>query len=158
MMIWGGLLYLKNFDLFSVYRFSRDRDLLIDLFNSQIISKKFRYIPNSQWGRNKYFVYFILHLYWMIGKFNRVRPIFQNNFKESDLIKPVNNAVSLLYEEGFLKQSDSRFVLDWILNHQTEYSMAMNYCAIRDWSYNNIEKDHKLNRQIMRIKRTIINN
>jgi len=145
MMIWGGLLYLKNFDLFSVYSLSKDRDLLIDSFSNHVISKNFRYIPNSEWGRNKYFVYLALQFYWMMGKCKRERPIFQNKFKESNFIKTRDDASSLIYQEGFLKQSDSRFVLDWILSHQTEYSMAMNYCAILDGSYNKNDKLWSLN-------------
>lgn len=140
MMIWGGLLYLKNLDFLSVYNLSKDRDVLIDSFSDQITSQTFRYIPNKEWGRNKYFVYLCLQFYWMLGKFNRDRPSFQNRFEESEFIQTGNDADSLIYQEGFLKQSDSRFVLDWILNNQTEDSMAMNYCSLLNGSYNKNDK------------------
>jgi len=145
MMIWGGLLYLRNLDFLSVYGFCKDRDTLIDSFSNQISSQYFRYIPNSKWGRNKYFVYLVLQLYWMLGKCRRERPKFQKNFEELDILNVQNNVDSLIYEEGFLKQSDSRFVLEWIIDHQTEESLALNYCAIKSASYNIKDKLWSLN-------------
>lgn len=140
MMIWGGLLYLRNFDLPSVYTLSKDRDILIDLCKNQIISKKFRYIPNSEWGRNKYLVYLALQFYWMLGKFKRERPKFEQEFAESNFIKSKGDSNSLIYEEGFLKQSDSRFVLEWILSHQSESSLSINYCSIQKATYQRKDK------------------
>ncbi len=136
MMIWGGLLYLKNLDLVSVCRFSRDRDILIRTFDDQIIPRDFRYIPNDEWGRNRYFVYLVLQLYWLLGKCRRKRPCFEKVFPELALIPDRGRPGSLLYQEGFLKQSDSRFVLDWILCHQGEDSLALNYCTIEEARYN----------------------
>jgi len=52
MMIWGGLLYLKNLDVGTVYSLSHDRDRLIRSHPSHIAAQSFRYIPNKQWGRN----------------------------------------------------------------------------------------------------------
>jgi glycerol-3-phosphate dehydrogenase len=140
MMVWGGLLYLKNLDFVSVYNFSKDRDTLITSFSNQIVSKSFRFIPNSEWGRNKYFVYLALQLYWMLGKFNRERPTFQKKYEELDVINQKHGTDSIIYQEGFLKQSDCRFVLDWILNHQTEDCLAINYCSIQDANFNNKDK------------------
>ena len=139
MMIWGGLLYLKNLALASVYHFSKDRDALIDSFSRQIRTQRFRYIPNSQWGRNKYFVYLVLQFYWILGRLKRERPRFQRHFEELDFMQDANCRDSLIYQEGVLKQSDSRFVLDWIVNHQTEDCVALNYCTIQDGKFN--EKD-----------------
>lgn len=140
MMIWGGLLYLKNFDFLSVYNFSKDRDILINSFSDQVISKYFRYIPNREWGRNKYFVYLALHFYWMLGRFKRTRPKLENIYEELHFINPRYADDSIVYQEGFLKQSDSRFVLDWILAHQSENSLAINYCSIENGTYNNKDK------------------
>jgi len=140
MMIWGGLLYLKNLDFLSVYDFSKDRDILLDSFSNQVVSLYFRYIPNSEWGRNKYFVYLALQLYWMLGKCKRKRPALQKDFEELRFINHKNGTDSLIYQEGFLKQSDSSFVLDWIINHQTEDTLALNYCSIQNASYNQKDK------------------
>ena len=140
MMIWGGLLYLKNLDFLSVYNFSKDRDIMINSFNNHVSQKYFRYISNSEWGRNKYFVYLALQLYWLLGKCRRERPTIQRKFEELDIINHKNDKESILYQEGFLNQSDSRFVLDWIIYNQTEDCLALNYCSIQDANYNNKDK------------------
>ncbi len=140
MMIWGGLLYLKNLDLVSVYKFSNDRDTLISSISNKIMSKHFRYILDSQWGRNKYYVYLALLFYWMLGKCRRERPKLQTLFEELDFISHGNGVDSLIFQEGFLKHSDSRFVLDFIFDHQTEDCMAINYCSIQNVHYNIYDK------------------
>lgn len=139
MMIWGGLLYLKNLAFLSVYRLSKDRDKIINSFHDRVTEKEFRYIANKEWGRNRYLVYFALQFYWMMGGFRRARPKFEKRFDELEFLNQNNSNESILYEEGFLRESDSRFVLDWILENQTEACVAINYCSIEQVSYN--EKD-----------------
>jgi len=140
MMVWGGLLYLKNLDFLSVYHFSKDRDLMLQLFSNQVVSQTFRYIPNSKWGRNKHFVYLALQLYWLLGRCKRSRPSFQKVFEELTFIIQNNGKDSLVYQEGFLKQSDCRFVLDWIINYQSEESFSLNYCSISNATFNKKDK------------------
>jgi glycerol-3-phosphate dehydrogenase len=140
MMIWGGLLYLKNLDFLSVYHFSRDRDNLIQSHGEDVDPAYFRYIPNCEWGRNKYLVYLALHLYWILGNFRRKKPSYQKSFAELNLLFQKKSPGSLLYQEGFLKYSDSRFVLDWILSRQTEDYFALNYCAINEAEYSAKDK------------------
>ena len=147
MMVWGGLLYLKNLDLLSVYNFSKDRDKLISLFSDQVTAKHFRYIANGEWGRNKYLVYMALHFYWMLGRFTRTKPILQTQFAEADFIHSRYNKGSIRYQEGFLKYSDSRFVLDWILSHQSEETIALNYCHIEEGQYHGKDKFWSLSLQ-----------
>jgi glycerol-3-phosphate dehydrogenase len=140
MMIWGGLLYLKNLDLFSVYHFSRDRDDLIKTHTDEIDPMLFRYIPNCEWGRNRYLVHLALYLYWILGNFRRQKPAFQRTFRELKLLGQKGPEGSFIYQEGFLRDSDSRFVLNWILSRQTEDSFALNYCAMEDAHYSALDK------------------
>jgi glycerol-3-phosphate dehydrogenase len=144
MMIWGGLLYLKNLDFLSVYALSKDRDTLINSYKNQVIPKHFRYVFDKEKGRNKYLVYSALHLYWLLGIFRREKPEFQNCFEELSFINPVHDGGSINYQEGVLKQSDSRFVLEWILSCQSEDSLALNYCAIQEGSYHQRDKHWSL--------------
>jgi len=140
MLIWGGLLYLEKLDFLSVYNFSRDRDILINTYKDQVDSKYIRFILNSEWGRNKFYIYFALHLYWLLGMFKRGKPVFQNEFEELNFIKNENCIGSILYQEGFLKESDSRFVLNWIISNQSEDSYVLNYCDTQDGVYNRKDK------------------
>ena len=67
MMIWGGLLYLRNFDIFSVYHFSKERDAMIKDMGAWVTPCSFRYIPVSKGGIKKHFVHLCLYLYWLLG-------------------------------------------------------------------------------------------
>ncbi len=164
MMIWGGLLYLKNLAFLSVFNYSKDRDKMITLFEKHISKKQFRYIANKKWGRNKYLVYFALLLYWMLGGLRRQKPRFQKSFDEINFINNENINDSLLYEEAFLKQSDSRFVLDWILNYQTKDCLAINYASIAKSIYNkkdnlwHLDIENTLNKEHISIKTKMILN
>lgn len=135
MMIWGGLLYLKNLDFHSVLHLCRDRDDLIKTHETEIDARFFRYIPNCEWGRNKHLVHGALYLYWLLGNFRRRKPAFQKSFQELQFLCRKNPAGSFVYQEGFLKDSDSRFVLNWILSRQSEDSFALNYCAVEAADY-----------------------
>ncbi len=164
MMIWGGLLYLKNLAFLSVYSLSNDRDKMINFFQDQITEKYFRYISNEKWGRNKYLAYFALQLYWMMSAFRRERPKFEKKFEELDFLNQQNSNESILYQEGFLKESDCRLILDWIIENQTENCLAINYCSIQNATYNNKDKfwsvdlkDHFLNNEC-KIKTKVILN
>ena len=135
MMIWGGLLYLRNFDLKSVYAFSKDRDSMIKNYPDQISTQKFRYIPSAGNGPSRHLIYLGLHLYWVLGGFKRVRPTYEKQFTDSNFLKNGNQMGSLSYEEGFLQYSDSQFVLDWITRCQSQTTMALNYCEIEAGEY-----------------------
>lgn len=145
MMIWGGLLYLKNLDIASVYRFSKARDSMIDSHRNSISPKQFRYIPGNSITRNKYFVLAALYFYWMLSLFNRRKPTSQKSFEESGLLPSEDQKSSLVFEEGFLKDSDSRFVLRWITPHQREGQVALNYCELVDGIYSGQENCWQLN-------------
>lgn len=145
MMVWGGLLYLKNLDLRSIYWFSKDRDTQIESFREQIHPQDFRYIPNRQWGRNAYAVYLAMQFYWILGKCRRKRPVFETDFEESAFILGKPSKKTILYQEGAIQASDSRYVLDWIIGHQTEDTIALNYCTLQDAAYHRKEKTWFLN-------------
>ena len=73
MMIWGGLLYLRNFHIGSVYHLSKARDEMIKKMKSLVSPCYFRYFPTG--GKiNKNFIYSGLYLYWLLGHCNRKRP------------------------------------------------------------------------------------
>jgi len=164
MMIWGGLLYLRNLDLRAVRSFSKDRDALIASFGDQIYSGNLRYVMNSKRLKDRYCINAALHAYWLLGDFKRKRPAFEKKFGESRFMQDSHDNGSFVYEEGFLKQSDSRFVLNWILSCQTDESVAINYCEIIDGGYNQKDGfwslylcDHMQNKQCMVRTKAIVN-
>lgn len=129
MMIWGGLLYMKDWELATVARLSASRDRLIEQQPSQVRVRSIRYIPEPG-GRSRAFVQFVLYVYWLLGAARRRRPRFEREFEERRLLKPGVAAGALTYEEASLDTSDARFVLSWILRATGRHSVARNYCAL----------------------------
>jgi glycerol-3-phosphate dehydrogenase len=130
MMVWGGLLYLKNLDLVTVARLSRDRDRMIERLPERASPRPVRYLLDSQSGRTLTKMRAALWLYWLIGLGRRHRPRFEPEFIERELVRPGLSEGSLLYEEGFLNDSDARFVLSWITPHHAGARVALNYCDV----------------------------
>ena len=130
MMIWGGLLYLRNLDFSSVFKLSFDRDKIIQQKANWMAPEIIRYLPSAGIGRSKWWVQSGLWLYWLMGLGRRRSPRSENNFSELKLIKPGLTNGSLTYEEGFLNHSDARFVYRWIAPHRVAGQMALNHCIL----------------------------
>ncbi len=130
MMVWGGLLYLKDLDLSTVAKLSLDRDRMIERLPDRISSQYFRYLPDAGRGRSRAKVWIALWIYWLMGLGSRRRPRAEREFSELELIRPGLVEGSLLYEEGFLKGSDARFVLSWIAPHHAPGQVALNHCDV----------------------------
>jgi glycerol-3-phosphate dehydrogenase len=135
MLVWGGLLYLRNLDLRAVFGFSHARDSLIRSGQEWVRPESIRYIPAANGGRNAQLVQAALYLYWTMGLFHRHAPTRELEFAERSLIRPRDHLQSLRYEEGVLRESDARFVLHWITPHQNEEQVPLNYCAVGDGVY-----------------------
>jgi glycerol-3-phosphate dehydrogenase len=105
-----------------------------------------------------------LWLYWLMGQGKRKPPFMEDTFQEKNLMKNSACSNSLLYEEGVLRESDSRFVLQWITEFQSEMQVALNYCATMGGEYNRIEKlwglelaDQLEENQVIARARTVVN-
>lgn len=140
MMIWGGLLYLRNLDFASVYRFCRARDAMIRDFTDRVGPLPIRFIPMPNVGRSRYFVQSCLQFYWLLGQCQRKFPRFERHFVETGLIRDGAARGALFYEEGSLHNSDSRFVIDWITPYQSSRQVPLNYCSVAAGGYDASEK------------------
>ena len=140
MLVWGGLLYLRNLDFRAVLDFSRARDALIRSRSGWVRPEAMRYIPAEHNGRNKHLMQAALYLYWGMGAFNRRAPSHERNFAERSLLRVKDNVDSLRYEEGMLRDSDARFVLHWITPHQLDGQVPLNYCAVTGGAYNDADE------------------
>src|SRR4051812_37471915 len=109
MMVWGGLLYLKDGDLRTVVELSRDRDVMIRDMPGRMAARRFRYLYGAGRGRSKWLVRAALWLYWVLGLCRRRAPGSERAFGEAALIRAGEVGGSLVYEEGFLEGSDARF-------------------------------------------------
>lgn len=141
MMLWGGLLYLKNLDLHTVARLSLDRDNLIRTRSDCLSPALMRYLPSTQGGRPGWWVYAGLWLYWLMSLGRRQRPRIEKHFAEAELIRPGIIQGALSYEEAFLHQSDAHFVHHWIM--ATSGQLALNYAQV-EGEYSPIAKRWQL--------------
>lgn len=129
MMIWGGLLYLKDFHLRTVIKLCRARDQLIEQMPDKIRTENVRYLPGRESLRNRHVVRAGMMLYWLLGSGNRRFPGREAAFAELEVLKAGRFRHSLTVEEAVLKVSDCRFALEWILPFIAPETAALNHCA-----------------------------
>ena len=145
MMVWGGLLYLRNLEFLYVRHLCRAREFMLREMNALISPCTFRYIVSANGGRKKRFVQLATYLYWFLGGFERRIPLSESRFAEASLLKNGKGQGSLLFEEAMLNISDCRFILNWIIPHQSSGSLALNYCSLEDGTYQPAERLWYLN-------------
>jgi glycerol-3-phosphate dehydrogenase len=130
MMVWGGLLYLRNLDLPTVFRLSCDRDRMIKDLARYVSPRSYRYVPSSQGDINPGLVRAALYFYWCVGLFRRRPPRREESFEEDSILKPGVHRGSLVFEEAVLNSSDCRFTFDWLTPSLSGSSIALNHCSI----------------------------
>lgn len=133
MMIWGGLLYLKDLKLPTVWRLCGARDRLVREKSEWVQPQIFRYlVGNGQ--RGSLLINAALSAYWVLGRCQGARPRRDPRF-EIPFLKREIFRDSFLYQEAVLDSSDTRFALHWILSHQSSESLALNYCSATGGSF-----------------------
>jgi glycerol-3-phosphate dehydrogenase len=140
MMVWGGLLYLRNMDFLTVAKLSRDREAMIQTMGCEVSPTLFRYIPSRDTGWNKYLMASALYFYWMLGLCHRERPRVEDSYAEKMFLKNNEHDDSFLYQEAVLNSSDSRFVLKWITEQNSDRGTALNYCSLAGGKYDSVDK------------------
>ena len=129
MMIWGGLLYLKDLDLLTVTQLCRARDQLIAQLPDRVRVERLRYLPGTVTLRNRHIVRAAMMLYWLLGSRRRRRPGSEAAFPERELLRAGRFRDALTVEEAVLNGSDCRFALEWILSACGPHALAVNHCA-----------------------------
>lgn len=128
MMIWGGLLYLKDLDFRTVWKLCADRNRWIAEMPEHVTAATLRYLPRKISSRNRHLVHAGMGLYWLIGSWKRKFPHPSHDFPERGLLKSGRFHPALAFEEAMLCHSDSRFVLEWILSSIRLSSAAFPHC------------------------------
>jgi glycerol-3-phosphate dehydrogenase len=120
MLVWGGLLYLKKLDVATVAGLCKARKAMMKKCARQIRPLDMHYLVGGTHAATKAFVWAALQFYWLLGGCELDRPRFKTG--------PSGDA--LIYQEGMLSESDSRFVIDQISAHDSEHSIALNHCRV----------------------------
>ncbi len=141
MMIWGGLLYLKNKEFLTVKRLCVDRNKMIRECKDKVRPTNFRYIPGKG-GTSTTLIQAALYAYWVLGKGKTAFPRKEKEFPEKKFLNQV--PFSLRYAEACVTPSDARFVLESILSHQSREHLPLNYAELRQGQYNQEEKVWKI--------------
>jgi glycerol-3-phosphate dehydrogenase len=135
MMIWGGLLYLKDLKLHTVWRLCGARDYLLREKADWVQPQLFRYLVARNGQRGSLLINAALSAYWLLGRCQGARPRRDPRFEVPFLRKEIFRD-SFLYQEAVLDSSDTRFALHWILSQQSPESVALNYCSASGGSFN----------------------
>lgn len=130
MLVWGGLLYLKNFDIAEVVRLCAARDRLIQHNGQQVEPQHLAFLFGRRPKRRPWVVHAGLRLYWLLALGRRRWPSRFGDVPERDFLRDGSAVDCLRFEEGQLRRSDAQFVYDWINRAQfsTSDGVAMNYC------------------------------
>jgi glycerol-3-phosphate dehydrogenase len=132
MMIWGGLLYLKNLDLHTVFRLCRIRDRLIEEFPDEIGAQYYGYLPARTGWRTPAVIRLVLEFYRLLAGYRRGRVRAESAFPEAQFLRMEQFRGSLFYEEAMLTASDSLLVVNIIRRHAGATAVPMNYARLED--------------------------
>ncbi len=135
MMVWGGLLYLRNFDLPAVIHFSKARDRMVHRQAESVSPLVLRFVPAAGGRLGKLPAMGALYFYWLLGRGRRRWPHVRSAYQEAGLL--ASPRAALCFEEAMLRQSDSRFVLDRLApGDGGAHAAALNYAEVRGgvWS------------------------
>ncbi len=149
MMIWGGLLYLRNWDLLTVRRLCTSRDRMQREMGDWIKPRRFRYIPVH--SRRSALAHAALYIYWLLGGCRLRRPRRESEFSERPFLIQRGYDPSITYEEAFVEPSDARFVLHWLLTFQNGVQTALNYCALEGGAFDRAKREWRLDMNDSRI-------
>ncbi|MCY3021056.1 MAG: FAD-dependent oxidoreductase [Planctomycetota bacterium] len=137
MMVWGGLLYLRNGDLPTVGRLCAAREHMLQRLGLFVKPRPFRYLVTRHGTHSRAVLQGALYLYWLLGACRRQRPRYECDYPERAFINRARFNGALNYEEACLEPSDARFVLSWILPSAADHDggAALNYCALAGGGY-----------------------
>ncbi len=132
-LAWGGIKYLENHEYFLVNKLCKSRNHLMRSYPSTV--KEIRFLTTLQKGFRfpAWFVYFGTLVYWIMGRFFTMRPIFlkPNTIKSLEPAIEVNSSQGgFEYSDAFLHDNDARFVFNFIRTAMDNGACIANYvCA-----------------------------
>ena len=141
MLIWGGLLYLRNLDLPVVWNLSAERDRLVRALPRNIRPVPLRYVV-APGGRPKAIIWGGLHAAWAMGCGRRKLPRDERRFSEQALLRSGYRS-ALSFEEAGVSPSDSRYVLGW-LGSPSDDCPALSYCRMVEGHYDAADRTFRL--------------
>ena len=140
MLVWGGLLYLKNLDVAEVWRLSALRDQMIQRRVGGAHPHGLAYVFGQRPNQSCWFIHAGLWVYWLLGRGRRRSPIRERDLRERLFLQPEKAIDALIFEEGQLPISDARFVFEWIAQGRNCGGLARNYCRVGNGNFDSSER------------------
>jgi len=140
MLVWGGLLYLRNLDFPTVLKLCKARKALLKEFPDEVAVLDLQYRASSAGRMSPATVWLILHLYWLLGACALKRPTIATRERPDPG-----------YQEAMLRTSDSRFVIDRIRAFDSEHCLPLNYCRLVEAGF---DRQQELWKVVLRDERT----
>ncbi len=148
MLVWGGLLYLKNAEFIEVMRMCASRDRLLRQHPELTEPHYLSYVFGRPLHSQPWFIHAGLWVYWLLGGGRRAVPRGGREFPEQAFLSDDSAIRRLRFEEGHLRVSDAQFVLDWI--GRAEGGVASNYCSLEGGAF-----DPQLRRWRLQLRDTL---
>lgn len=120
MLIWGGLLYLRNLEISTVIKLCKARKNLLERFSRDAFPLDLHFLTRGEGGIRTAMVWLGLQLYWLLGGCELRRP----------WIRKSPQGFAHIYQEGMLAASDSRFVVERVAGLESEHCIPLNHCRL----------------------------
>lgn len=130
MLIWGGLLYLKNLDFPTVAGLCKARSRMLADHGREAAPLDLHFLTSHLTAGGRAFMWCALQFYWLMGGCRLARPRFSRGDAGS----------SLVYQEGMLRESDSRFVIGRIAGRESLDAIPLNHCAVEAATWDGAER------------------
>lgn len=144
MMIWGGLLYLKDLDFATVGKLSKARDEWIERLPEKVRVADLLYLAGRKSLRNRHLVHAGMILYWLMGSLKRRFPRRGGDLSQLKFLKSGRFRKGLSFEEAMLAGSDSRFALEWVLPFIGARTKALNHCEVGETTFDRSSREWRL--------------
>ena len=112
MLVWGGLLYLRNGHFAEVWRLCAARDELARCHSRWVEPHRMRYVFSRRRRYQSAVVGAALAAYWLLGRCRRSRPRWEPRFDEQAMLGDATTSIT--FEEARLSSSDAQFVMRWL--------------------------------------------
>jgi len=130
MMVWGGVLYLRNGDVPTVYKLCAARDRMVRDMGENIRRVPFRLVLRDDDVRPAWMLWFALVVYWFVALFRHARPRRESSFDDREMLRSERVRTSLAYQEAWVEPSDARFVQRWIFAHRDARHVPLNHARV----------------------------
>lgn len=166
-LVWGGIKYLENSELFLVRQLCKARNLLFATYPHRVKEVRFTTLIAQDDKYDPWQIYAGTWLYWLLGGEYTKRP---RRFLRHELAKKFPELEGakvseiIEYSDGQLPENDARFVYRFIQDAREAGALCQNYLEVQSASFNPHRKvwqitvkDHLSDRKAIVTSRVLIN-